>query len=198
MIIIKKCWPPPPRLWASSSGGPVEKHELSTWSVENTFFSTCKRGQMSWRAATNGLKSATILMNVSLERRMHLPPTRHKITTRSDYALTLLRSFTRPHCVQPPVLWFTVSLTANHPDPLCPELTAGETHLQRAGGHQIRTVSSTQVWGKPVTDITIDWVGFIADETGCGEGSRVKTNICWTPTKEQAFLHARWHWTDWS
>ena len=118
--------------------------------------------------------------------------------TCSDYALTLLHSFTRPHCVQPPVLWFTVSLTATCPDPLCPELTAGQTHLQRAGGRQRRKVSSTQVWGKPVTDITIDWVGFIADGTGCGEGSRVKTNICWTPTKHQALLHARWHWTDWS
>ena len=76
---------------------------------------------------------------------MHLPPTRHKITTRSDYALTLLHSFMGPHCVPPPVLWFTVSLTATRPDPLCPELTAGKTHLQRAGECQRLKVSSTQV-----------------------------------------------------
>lgn len=59
-------------------------------------------------------------MNVSLERRMHLLPTRHKFTTCSDYAITLLHSFVRPHCVGllssglespwlPPLPWSAVS-----------------------------------------------------------------------------------------
>ena len=143
------------------------------------------------------LNSATILMNVSSERRMHLLPTRHKFTTCSDHTLTLLHSFMRPHCV--------ALLLSGLESPWLPSLpwpAVSRAHSRRQASAKGRWAPKTKGKLHPgmresLTDSTIGCMGFITDETGCGEESRVKTNICWTPTTHQALLHARWHWTDW-